>query len=271
MRDKISACITACDEERNIRRCLESVKWADEIVVVDSFSKDRTVEICREYTDRVYQHKWLGYIGQKNLIKELAHGPWLLFIDADEEVSPALLEEIRREFETGSNKLFAGYMFPRMVFYLGKWIRHGEWYPDIKLRLFCKDKGTCAGHEPHDRTTVDGEVKLLKGHLHHYTYEDIYDQIKTMNQFSTIAARSMHGSGYPFLWRDLLLRPLWRLFKALFLKRGIMDGIRGIIIAMCSGFGVFMKYAKLMELYLESQPDDGAGGRNGEKKDTTNR
>jgi glycosyltransferase involved in cell wall biosynthesis len=252
VRDKISACITACDEERNIRRCLDSVKWADEIVVVDSFSKDRTVEICREFTDRVYQHEWLGYIGQKNLIKELAHGPWLLFIDADEEVSPALLERINQEFDSGSNKGVAGYMFPRMVFYLGKWIRHGEWYPDIKLRLFRKDKGTCGGHEPHDRTTVDGQVKLLKGHLYHYTYEDIYDQIKTMNQFSTIAAKSMFDAHYPFLWRDLLLRPAWRLFKALILKRGIFDGIRGVIIAMCSGFGVFMKYAKLMELYLAS-------------------
>ncbi len=271
MRDRISACITACDEEKNIRRCLESVKWADEIVVVDSFSKDRTVEICREYTDRVYQHEWLGYIGQKNLIKELAHGPWLLFIDADEEVSPTLLAEIEEEFTSGSNRNYAGYMFPRMVFYLGRWIRHGEWYPDIKLRLFRKDKGTCAGHEPHDRTTVDGEVKLLKGQLHHYTYEDIFDQIKTMNQFSTIAARSMRSGGYPFLWRDLLLRPGWRLFKALILKRGILDGIRGIIIAMCSAFGVFMKYAKLMESYLDEEGGSGLSVDPPGKKDTTNR
>jgi hypothetical protein len=158
-----------------------------------------------------------------------------------------------------------------MVIYLGKWIRHGEWYPDIKLRLFRKDKGTCGGHEPHDRTTVEGEVKLLKGHLHHYTYEDIYDQIKTMNQFSTIAAKSMCDARYPFLWRDLLLRPCWRLFKALILKRGILDGIRGVIIAMCSGFGVFMKYAKLMELYLESQPNSGANGQPAEKKEATKR
>lgn len=248
-RDKISACITACDEERNIRRCLESVRWADEIVVVDSYSKDRTIAICREYTDRVYQHEWLGYIGQKNLIKDLARGPWLLFIDADEEVSPDLRREIEAEFTSGGNQAFSGYMFPRMVYYLGKWIRHGEWYPDYKLRLFRKDRGTCAGEEPHDRTTVTGEVKRLKGHLCHYTYDDIFDQLKTLNQFSSIAARSMHATGYPFLWRDLLFRPLWRLFKSLVLKRGILDGIRGIIIAYCSAFGVAMKYAKLMELY----------------------
>ncbi len=271
MRDKISACITACDEERNIRRCLESVKWADEIVVIDSFSKDRTVEICREYTDRVYQHEWLGYIGQKNLIKELSHGPWLLFIDADEEVSSELMAEIETEFGSGENKQFAGYMFPRMVYYLGRWIRHGEWYPDIKLRLFRKDKGTCAGHEPHDRTTVDGAVKLLKGKLHHYTYENIADQLKTMNHFTSIAALSMRNSGYPFLWRDLLFRPGWRLLKALFLKRGILDGIRGIIIGMCSSFGVFMKYAKLMELYLDEGGGTASGKPPPEKKDATNR
>ena len=264
MREKISACITACDEERNIRRCLESVKWADEIVVVDSFSKDRTVEICREYTDRVYQHAWMGYIGQKNLIKSLANGPWLLFIDADEEVSPALRDEILEIFESGRNRLYAGFEFPRMVYYLGRWIRHGEWYPDIKLRLFRKDKGHCGGNEPHDRTTVDGRVGRLRGHLYHYTYEDIHDQIKTMNEFSSIAARSMKEAGYPFRWRDLLFRPVWRLFKALVLKRGILDGLRGVIIALCSSFGVFLKYAKLMELYLLSGGATARGGAGGE-------
>lgn len=259
MRDRISVCITACDEERNIRRCLESVKWADEIVVVDSFSKDRTVEICREYTSRVYQHKWLGYIGQKNLIKELAQGPWLFFIDADEEISPELRDEILQEFESGANRNVAGYCFPRIVHYLGRWVRHGEWYPDVKLRLFLKARGTCGGREPHDRTTVDGPVRNLRGHLHHYTYDSIQDQLNTMNDFSTIAARGLYEAGSPFRLADLFFRPPWRLIKALVVKGGILDGIRGIIIAMCSSFGVFMKYAKLMEFYL--QKDQADGGR----------
>ena len=139
MREKISACITACNEEHKIRRCLQSVQWTDEIVVVDSFSSDRTVEICKEYTDKVHQHQWLGYIGQKNLIKDMAEGPWILFIDADEEVSPTLCAEIQEEFDSGACGPIAGYEFPRLVKYLGRWITHGDWYPDVKLRLFRKE------------------------------------------------------------------------------------------------------------------------------------
>ena len=117
-KEQISACVTAGNEEDNIRRCLESVRWADEIVVVDSFSTDGTAEICREYTDLVYEHRWLGYIGQKNLIKDLASKTWVLFIDADEEVSPVLRDEIIGEFESGRSRSVSGYEFPRMVWYL---------------------------------------------------------------------------------------------------------------------------------------------------------
>ena len=250
MRESISACITCCDEEKNIRRCLESLRWADEIVVVDSFSKDRTLEICREYVDRIYQHKWLGYIGQKNLIKDLANGPWILFVDADEEVSPELRRQILEEFESGRNRDFDGYEFPRMVYYLGRWIRHGEWYPDVKMRLFRKSKGICGGHEPHDRTYVHGAVKRFPGHLYHYTYDSIWDQVRTLNEFSTITARGMFESRQSFLWMDLLLRPMFRFIRGYLLKRGILDGWRGLIIAFCTSFGVFLKYAKLYEMYL---------------------
>jgi glycosyltransferase involved in cell wall biosynthesis len=118
-------------------------------VVVDSFSTDRTVELCREFTDRVYQHEWLGYIGQKNLIRRMASHPWILFVDADEEVSPELREEMIHELEANDGTI-AGYEFPRMVNYIGRWIRHGEWYPDIKLRLFAKERVAAAGRS---RTT----------------------------------------------------------------------------------------------------------------------
>ena len=141
MRDKISACLTVGNEEGNIRRCLNSLHWADEIVVVDSFSKDKTVEICKEYTERVYQHEWLGYVGQKKLIKKMALHPWIIFVDADEEVSPDLRDQILKEFESGNNLKYVGYEFPRKVFFLGTWITHGEWWPDIGMRLFRKDKG----------------------------------------------------------------------------------------------------------------------------------
>jgi glycosyltransferase involved in cell wall biosynthesis len=248
MREKISACITAGNEEKNIRRCLESVKWADEILVVDSFSTDQTTTICREYTNLVYEHRWLGYIGQKNLIKGLASGPWILFIDADEEISPALRDEILDEFNSGRSSSFAGFEFPRMVFYLNKWIRHGEWYPDVKMRLFKKELGTCGGKEPHDRTTVDGPVKRLKNDIFHYTYENIADQTATLNKFSSISAAGQEDENIKFKLIDLMFRPFIRFFRGYFFKLGFLDGLPGFVIAFTSAFGVFIKYAKLWEL-----------------------
>lgn len=246
-RPKVSVCVTTFNEEQNIRRCLDSVRWCDEIVVVDSFSADRTVEICKEYTERVYQHEWLGYIGQKNLIRRMATHEWILFIDADEEVSPDLREEILNELATNGGSV-AGYQFPRMVNYLGRWIRHGEWYPDVKLRLFLKDRGCSGGTEPHDQVFVTGEVKTLRGKLHHYTYTDIHDHLETMNRFSSITAQEKFRLNSRFSWIDFLARPPFRFFKAYVIRRGFLDGRRGFLIALVSAFGVCMKYAKLWEL-----------------------
>lgn len=248
MREKISACITAGNEEDNIRRCLESVTWCDEIIVVDSFSQDRTPEISLEFTDLVYQHRWLGYIGQKNLIKDLATMPWILFIDADEEVSPALRDEILDEFDSGRAREWCGYEFPRMVKYLGRWIRHGDWYPDVKLRLFRKDKGRCGGREPHDRMIVDGPIRRLKKPIHHYTYAGISDQIDTLNRFSSITAEGQHRDGRRFKLHNLLFRPIFRFFRSYILKGGVLDGLPGLMISMSTSYGVFVKYAKLWEL-----------------------
>lgn len=257
MREKISACITCFNEEGNIRRCLESVRWCDEIVVVDSFSTDQTVAICREYTDRIFQHPWQGYIGQRNFIRAKAVHPWVLFIDADEEVSPELRDEILRLFDRGS-ALAVGYEFPRMVNYLGEWIRHGEWYPDVKLRLFQKAKGISGGQEPHDHVIVNGAVERLSGHLYHYTYDDIHDQLVTLNRYSTITANEKSKQGDRFRWIDLIFRPTLRFLKAYFVKLGFLDGRRGFVIAAISSFGVAMKYAKLWERELAGRAPPGA-------------
>lgn len=250
MTENISTCITAFNEAANIERCLKSVAgWTNEIVIVDSFSTDNTVEICRRHTNRVYQRKWLGYVGQKNLIKDLAQGPWILFIDADEEVSTELRDEITREFTDNGTNGVAGYEFPRLAWFLDKWITHGEWYPDIKLRLFRKESGECVGREPHDRVCVRGSVKRLKSHLFHYTYTDIQDQIETLNRFSTIAAKSMFGEGRRFHLHDLFFRPAIRFIKGYFLKRGFLDGLAGWVIARSTSHFVFLKYAKLWEYW----------------------
>jgi len=247
MREPISACIITFNEERKIERCLRSVAWCDEIVVLDSFSTDRTLEICRRYTDRVYQNTWLGYVGQRNRIREMAGGPWILFLDSDEEVSPPLREEILAEFERGTGDT-VGYEFPRLVYYIGRWIRHGEWYPDVKLRLFKKTRGRAEGEEPHDKIVVRGPVKRLKNPVWHYTYDDIRDQMDTLNRFSGITAQQRFVGQRPFRWLDLLVRPGLRFLRAYVLRGGFLDGAHGFMIAVLSAYGAFAKYAKLWEL-----------------------
>ena len=247
---KISACVTAGNEEDKIAACLASLTWCDELVVVDSFSRDKTFDISRQFTPHVHQHPWEGYIAQKNYIRSLASHPWILFVDADEVVSDELRADIEGEFERGPGDV-VGYRFPRMVHYLGKWIRHGEWYPDIKLRLFRKDRGFSEGQEPHDRVTVDGPVKTLRTPLYHFTYDDLSDHIHTINRFSSISANEKFSRGEKFSWADLLFRPPWRFVKSYFIKRGFLDGPQGFIVALMSSFGVFVKYAKLLELWIQ--------------------
>lgn len=247
MRDKISACIMTLNEENLIERCLKSVTWCDEIVVLDSFSTDRTIEICRAYTDKIFQHEWLGYIGQRNLIRSMATHSWVLFLDADEEVSDALREEIQHEMEI-NKEAYVGYRFPRCVYYLGRWIRYGEWYPDIKLRLFRKDLGYSVGEEPHDQVVVNGPVKKLNNPLWHYTYANLHEHLETVNRFSGISAQAKYEAGYRFRATDFMFRPFFRFLKAFILKRGFMDGRRGLLIATISAFGVAMKYAKVWEI-----------------------
>jgi len=251
-RDKISACVITFNEEHKIWRCLQSLTWCDEIIVVDSFSTDRTVEICREFTDRVYQREWLGYVGQRNTVREMAQHPWILFLDADEEVSPGLREEIRAEFERGHGATI-GYEFPRQVYYLGRWIRHGEWYPDLKLRLFRKDCGRTEGQEPHDKVVVNGPIKQLRNAIWHYTYDDMRDHFETLNRFSTITAQQKFMQGSRFRWSDLLFRPPLRFLRGYFFRAGFLDGIHGFIIACACAYGAYMKYAKLWELTLRQQ------------------
>ena len=256
----LSVCVITGNEEDNIRRCLESVAWADEIVVVDSFSRDRTVEIAREFTDRVFQHRWMGYVGQKAIARNLARGEWILFVDADEAVSPQLREQILAAFRRGVPDAVAGFSFPRQVWFLDRWIRHGDWYPDTKLRLFRKARGRCCGIEPHERVEVEGEVRHLRAPLYHYTYDDIADQLATLNRFTSIgaesAAKGRRRSRLFILW-GMLLHPPFRFLRCYFLKRGFLDGLAGLVIAKAIAFGTFVKYAKLWELQasLRSKPD----------------
>lgn len=246
-REKVTICIIAGNEEKNIRRCLESVRWADEIVVVDSFSRDRTFEIAKEYTDRVYQQEWRGYVAQKALAKSYATMPWVMFVDADEEVSEPLRREILSLLEKGVPEEIAGFDFPRMVWFLNRWIRHGDWYPDRKLRLFRRDRGSCGGAEPHDRIYVQGRVGHLHSPLFHYTYDNIEDQFETLNRFSRISASGQKPRSLVTILWHMVMDPPYRFFRCYVLRRGFLDGVPGYIIASAAAFGTFAKYAKLWE------------------------
>ena len=253
MTEKISVCIITGNEEKDIRRCLESVTWADEIVIVDSFSTDATVAIATEFTTRIYHHRWLGYIAQKAVAKSLARNEWVLFVDADEVVSPALRNEIQDIFKSGVPANVDGFDFPRQVWFMNKWIRHGDWYPDVKLRLFRRLKGRCCGVEPHERIDISGKISHLKSPLFHYTYNNISDQIKTLNRFSSISAESNRSkrSKAKVLF-GLIARAPFRFFRCYFIKLGFLDGMPGLIIAVTSAFGTFIKYAKIWELRINA-------------------
>jgi len=246
-RPPISACIITFNEEKNIRDCLESIKWVEEIIVVDSFSKDRTVALCREYTDKVFQRKWQGHVKQKNCALEYTSNEWVLCVDADERISPELREEIEGHMSINTHS-FDGYFFPRHSYYLGRWINHGGWYPDYKLRLFKKSKGRWGGKDPHDKVILNGTTTHLKGNLLHFVYKDLSHQLKTVDNFSTITANVLEQEGEHFSLLKLLFRPPFRFFEMYIIKKGFMDGLPGFIIAVASAFYVFLKYAKLWEL-----------------------
>ena len=241
-RNKLSVTIITFNEEQRIRDALESVKWADEIVVVDSFSTDHTVSICREYTQLVYQIPWHGYVEQKNLATAKTSHDWVLNIDADEIVSEPLINDIQQALAASSDVV--GYFIPRRTHYLGDWIRHCGWYPDAKLRLFDKRHGAWVGKALHEKVEVQGKTADLQHDLYHYTYENISDHLDTINKYTSIAAaqkdESIGGAG-------IFLRTLLVFLKKYLLKQGFRDGTRGMIVCLFSAFSVAVKYAKVWE------------------------
>lgn len=241
----LSACIITFNEESRIRDCLESVTWADEIIVVDSLSTDKTVDICREYTRQVYQRTWPGNVDQKNYAIGLAKNDWILSLDADERLSPGLIEEIQEALHNPGDVV--GFFFPRRSFYLGRWICHGEWYPDHQLRLFKRGCGQWQGTNPHGRVVVSGKTRYMKHDLYHFNYKNFTHQLRTIDNYSTIFADIMADRGKGFGLFKFLFQPLFKFIKGYFLKRGFLDGLPGFIIATASAFYVFVKYVKLWE------------------------
>ena len=242
----VSACVIARDDEERIRGCLESLRWVDEcIVVVDDRSRDATEAIAREFGARVDVRRYEGNIEQKNFALGLAKCDWVLAIDADEVLSSELVRNLRERLATPGS--VAGYELCRLTYHLGRWIRHGDFYPDWTLRLFRKAKAKWVGQNPHGRIEVSGTVIRLAGELEHYSYRDLADQVERIQRFSDAGAMAMDAGGSRFRLRDLLLRPPARFARAYVLKQGFRDGLPGFIVAVATAFHVFLKYAKLWE------------------------
>ncbi|NQT83332.1 glycosyltransferase family 2 protein [bacterium] len=248
----ISGCVITYNEERNVGDCLESLSFCEDVVVVDSFSTDRTIEISRQYTSRIYERKYEGNISQKNFTLGKVKYDWVLSLDADERVSPALRDEIAEEFARGFDDL-SGYVIKRHVFYLGKWINHCGWYPDYKLRLFNRKKGHFSGLEPHDTVITNGKVRKLKGEIHHFPCANLSEHLKTVDKYSTITAASLPNCSIPAAVPLLVVAPIVKFLEMYIIKGGLFDGVHGLIICAISAFSRFLRYAKAIEMRLSKE------------------
>lgn len=243
---KLSVVIITLNEENNIRDCLESVKWADEIIVVDSGSRDQTVKICKERTPLVYQVPWQGFGKQKNAAVDLANFEWILNIDADERVSPDLKDEIQAVLHQESE--LSGYFISRKSYFGKRLILHCGWYPDFSIRLFNKRKGRFNDREVHESVELRGKSGYLKHSLIHFTYKNISDFLGRMNRYSTLAANDLFRAGTKGVVFKMIFRPPATFIKMYILKGGYKEGFPGIILSGLYAFYTFVKYSKLWEL-----------------------
>jgi glycosyltransferase involved in cell wall biosynthesis len=242
--EKVSVAIITKNEERNIRDCLESVTWADEIVVVDNGSTDGTREICQTFSVRFFTEGWKGYSGQKNSAIEKARNDWVLSLDADERVSSGLSAEIRQVLE--EFPLCYGYFIPRKNYFLGRWIRYCGWYPDFNLRLFRKSMGRFREREVHEKVEIQGTVGFLKNPLEHITYRSLDDFLVRMNRYSTLAALQIRKEGRRYKFYDLL-RPPFTFLHMYVLRGGFLEGYLGFLLSMLYAFYTLVKYSRLRE------------------------
>jgi glycosyltransferase involved in cell wall biosynthesis len=250
----ISVAIVAMDEENNIGRTLASVSWADEIVLVDSGSKDRTCEIARERGARVVVEPWRGYVAQKQYAIDLCTKDWVLLVDADEEISSGLAEEIRAAI--ADPNAVSGYWLPRKNLFLGRWMRHGGFYPDPKLRLFRRGQGFVTGHDPHDRCDLKPDVpqktRQFKNPMVHYTYPNLSLYVGHMNRYSALGAQLAVAKGHrSFSLADIVLRPLATFIYNYFVRLGFLDGREGLLLHLYHAVYVSWKYAKAWEMSRE--------------------
>lgn len=239
---KITATIITLNEERNIARSIESLRCCDEILILDSGSVDRTVELSGKLGARVIEAGWRGFAGQKNWAADQAAHDWILSLDADEALSESLEAEVLTLKKTGPR--FDGYTMPRLARYLGRWIFHSGWYPDRKVRLYDRRKARWVGDFVHESVHVQGRVGHLESNILHFTCESLSEHVKTMDRYTTLAAQELAARKVKVPLGRLIGDPLWTFWKTYLLQRGFQDGFEGLIISYMAAFYTFLKYAK---------------------------
>jgi len=247
---RLSVVTITLNEEHNIVECLKSVSWADELIVVDSGSSDRTVDLARQAGARVLQLPWRGYGATKNDALRYAAGDWILWLDADERVPPELAAEIR-DIVGRSDVSSPGFTVARRAFFLGKWIRHCGWYPSRVTRLFRRSKGRFSENRVHEQLILEGDTGQLRNDLLHFTDPHLYHYFEKFNRYTSLAAEDLHAAGARFSLYDVLVRPPFVFLKMFVVRRGFLDGMHGFVLSLASMAYVFVKYAKLWELQKE--------------------
>jgi glycosyltransferase involved in cell wall biosynthesis len=251
MKMKISATIITLNEEENIQAAIESLTFADEIVVIDSGSNDRTVEIARQFTDRVMIQKFLGYAGQKNFAAQQAAYDWVFNLDADERISPDLAKSIENLKKIEGSQATA-FEMPRKVYYLGRWIEHSGWYPDFKVRLYNRKLARWEGKYVHESVKSDGPIERLHGDILHYTVRNVAEHHQRIDRYTTLAAQECFDNGERVSYLTIALSPVATFIKSYFMKFGFLDGVQGLVIAYFAAHYVFLKKIKLHEKYAKN-------------------
>jgi glycosyltransferase involved in cell wall biosynthesis len=245
----LSVVVVAKNEGQNLPRCLTSVQgWVAEIVVVLNDTTDDSAEVAQRFGAVVHEQTWLGYRDTKNLALDKASQLWVLALDADEEVSPGLRAAISAFFERGDHERFAGAKFPRKVWFIDRWITHGDWYPDFSLRLFRRDQARWGGDaHVHEKVDSEGSTTKLRGDLLHYSFPSLSSHVAKINAFADLFLKQQLEKEHHFSFFFALTRPGWRFFRAYILRAGFLDGFPGLYIAWATAFSTFVRYSRLYE------------------------
>jgi glycosyltransferase involved in cell wall biosynthesis len=242
----VSVTIITLNESDHIGAAIDSAAWADEVIVIDAHSTDDTVAIARARGARVDLREWPGWIDQKNYAASLASHDWILSLDADERITPALAAEIRTLLAT--DPPHRGYRVPRVTFHLGRWIRTTDFYPDFQTRLYDRRAARWSGKYVHESVSVDGPMGQLTNELQHYSYRDLRDHLDRINRYTTLAARQMHENGRRAGVLDIVAHPPAAFLRNYVLRRGFADGTVGLTLSLVNAYSVLLKFAKLWEI-----------------------